>query len=42
MVIKFYDYLNNSNCNNYDLYNIFCNKMLLNGLEKEKTTQIVY
>ena len=36
MVIKFYDYLNNSNCNNYDLYNIFCNRMLLNGLEKEK------
>ena len=36
MIIKFYDYLNNINRNNYDLYNIFCNKMLLKREEREK------
>ena len=35
MVIKLYDYLDNSNCNNYDLYNIFCNRMHINSKEIE-------
>ena len=36
MVFKFYDYLNNMNINNYDLYNIFCNRMLLKRDERDK------
>ena len=36
MVIKFYDYLNSININNYDLYTTFCNRMQLKFNEKEK------
>ena len=36
MIIKFYDYLNFINLNNYDFYNMFCHKMLLNKNEEEK------
>ena len=36
MIIKFYDYLTNKSYNNYDLYNIFCNRMKQQGEEKEK------
>ena len=36
MIIKFYDYLTNSNYNNYDLYNIFCNRMKSKTEENEE------
>ena len=36
MVVKFYDYLNSINLNNYDLYTTFCNRMRLKFHEKEK------
>ena len=29
MVINFYDYLNRNDYNDYDLYNLFCNRMLI-------------
>ena len=36
MIIKFYDYLNFLKLNNYDFYNMFCNRMLLKKNEEEK------
>ena len=36
MVVKFYDYLNSININNYDLYTTFCNRMQLNFSERAK------
>lgn len=36
LITKFYDYLNSRNLNTYEFYDVFCNRMLLNGPEKEK------
>jgi len=35
-IMKFYDYLNTIGMNSYEMYNIFCNRMLLKGEERKK------